>query len=61
MFYLLLKWNMYSNCLLFQSSCSSASPSFIFDDFVSSEVDRVLDKVVDDLISEATNIVASEI
>ena len=38
-------------------SCSSASPSFVSEDFLCSEVDRVLDKVVEDLISE---VVASE-
>jgi len=46
--------------LFFQSSCSSASPSFVSEDFLSSEVDRVLDKVVEDLISEAATIIASE-
>jgi hypothetical protein len=44
----------------FQSSCSSASPSFIFEDCLSSEVDQVLDKVVEDLIDEAAAIVALE-
>jgi len=43
-----------------QSSCSSASPSFVSKDFLCSEVDRVFDKVVEDLISEAATIVASE-
>ena len=46
--------------LIFQSSCSSASPNFVSEDFLCSEVDRVLDKVVEDLISEAATIVASE-
>ena len=46
--------------LFFLSSCSSASPSFVSEDFLSSEVDRVLDKVVEDLISEATTIVTFE-
>jgi hypothetical protein len=45
----------------FQSSCSSASPSYIFEDYLSSEVDHVLDKVVEDLIDEAAAIIASEI
>jgi hypothetical protein len=44
----------------FQSSCSSASPSYIFEDYLSSEVDHVLDRVVGDLIDEAATIVASE-
>jgi hypothetical protein len=44
----------------FQSSCSSSSPSYIFEDYLSSEVDHVLDRVVDDLIDEAAAIVASE-
>jgi hypothetical protein len=44
----------------FQSSCLSASPSFIFEDYLSSEVDQVLDRVVEDLIDEAATIVASE-
>jgi hypothetical protein len=44
----------------FQSSCSSASPSYVFEDYLSSEVDYVLDRVVEDLISEAATIVASE-
>ena len=46
--------------LFFQSLCSSASPSFASEDFLCSEVDRVLDKVVEDLISEAATIVDSE-
>jgi len=46
--------------LFFQSSCSSASPSFVSEDFLCSEVDRVLDKVDEDLISEAATIVAFE-
>jgi hypothetical protein len=44
----------------FQSSCSSASPSYISEDYLSSEVDHILDKVVEDLIDEAAAIVASE-
>jgi hypothetical protein len=44
----------------FQSSCLSASPSFISEDYLSSEVDQVLDRVVENLIDEATAIVASE-
>jgi hypothetical protein len=44
----------------FQPSCSSASSSYIFEDYLSSEVDHVLDRVVEDLIDEATAIVASE-
>jgi hypothetical protein len=44
----------------FQSSCSSASPSFIFEDYLSSEVDHVLDRVVEDLIDKVAAIVASE-
>jgi hypothetical protein len=36
-----------------QSSCSSASPSYVFKDYLSSEVDHVLDRVVEDLIDEA--------
>ena len=46
--------------LIFRSSCSSASPSFVSKDFLGSEVDRVLDKVVEDLISEAAAIIALE-
>jgi hypothetical protein len=44
----------------FQSSCSSASPSYVFEDYLSSEVDHVLDRVVEDLIDEATAVVTSE-
>jgi hypothetical protein len=44
----------------FRSSCSSASPSYVFEDFLSSEVDDILDRVVQDLIGEAAAIVASE-
>jgi hypothetical protein len=44
----------------FQSSCSSASPSFISEDYLSSEMDHVLDRVVEDLIDDAAAIVASE-
>jgi hypothetical protein len=36
-----------------QISCSSASPSYVFEDYLSSEVDHVLDRVVEDLIDEA--------
>ena len=46
--------------VFFQSLCSSASPSFVSENFLGSELDRVLDKVVEDLISEAATIVASE-
>ena len=46
--------------LFFQSSCSSVSPSFVSEDFLGSEVDRVLDKVIEDLISDAVTIVASK-
>ena len=46
--------------LFFQSSCSSALPSFVSKDFLGSEVDRVLDKVVEDLISEAATIETSK-
>jgi hypothetical protein len=42
----------------FQSSYSSASPSYIFEDYLSSEVNHVLDRVVEDLIDQATAIVA---
>ena len=41
--------------LFFQSSCLSTSPSFASEDFLGSEVDHVLDKVVEDLISEAVS------
>jgi hypothetical protein len=44
----------------FQSSCSSASPSYISEDYLSSEVDYVLNRVVEDFIDEAAAIVASE-
>jgi hypothetical protein len=44
----------------FQSSCSSASPIFISEDYLSLEVDQVLDRVVEDLIDEAAAIVALE-
>jgi hypothetical protein len=44
----------------FQSLCSSASPSYISEDYLSSEVDHVLDIVVKDLIDEAAAIVASK-
>jgi hypothetical protein len=40
--------------------CSKASPNFVSEDFLCSEVDHVLDKVVKDLISEAATIVVSE-
>ena len=46
--------------LFFQSLCSSASPSFVYEDFLRPEVDRILDKVVEDLISEAATIVVFE-
>jgi len=51
---------LYFDTLIFQSSCSSALPSFVSEDVLCSEVDRVLDEVVEDLIGEATTIVASE-
>ena len=51
---------LYFDTLIFQSSCSSVSPSFVSEDFLCSEVDRVLDKVVEDLISEAAAIIALE-
>jgi hypothetical protein len=44
----------------FQSSCSSASSSYISEDYLSSEVDHVLDRVVKDFIDEAAAIVSSE-
>jgi hypothetical protein len=44
----------------FQSSCSSASPSYVFEGYLSSEMDHVLDKVVEDLIEEAAAVVALE-
>jgi hypothetical protein len=44
----------------FQSLCSSALPSYISKDYLSSEVDHVLDRVVEDLIDKAATIVASE-
>jgi hypothetical protein len=44
----------------FQSSCSSASPSYVSEDYLSSEVDHVLDRVVEYLIDEAAAVVASE-
>ena len=50
---------LYFDTLIFQSSCSSASPSFVSEDFLRSEVDHVLDRVVEDLICEAATIVAS--
>ena len=51
---------LYFDTLIFHSSCSSASPNFVSKDFLCSEVDRVLDKIDEDLISEAVTIVASE-
>ena len=51
---------LYFDTLIFQSSCSSASPSFASEDIICLEVDHVLDKVVEDLISDATTIVALE-
>jgi hypothetical protein len=44
----------------FQSSCSSASPSYVSEDYLSSDLDHVLDRVVEDLIDEAAVVVASE-
>jgi hypothetical protein len=44
----------------FQSSYSSASPSYVSEDYLSSEVDHVLDRVVEDLIGEEVAVVASE-
>jgi hypothetical protein len=44
----------------FQSLCSSASSSFISEDYLSSEVDQVLDRVVEDLIDEAATIIVLE-
>jgi hypothetical protein len=35
-------------------------PSYVFEDYLSSEVDHVLDRVVEDLIDEAAAVVASE-
>jgi hypothetical protein len=46
--------------MCFQFSCSSASPSYIFEDYLSSEVDHNLDRVVEDLIDKAAAIVALE-
>jgi hypothetical protein len=45
---------------IFQSSCSSASPSCISEDFLRCKVDEVLDRVVEELISEAAFFVASK-
>jgi hypothetical protein len=45
---------------VFSVFVSSASPSFISEDYLSSEVDQVLDRVVEDLIDEAATIVALE-
>jgi len=50
---------LYFGTLIFQSSCSSASLSFVSEDFLCSEVDRVLDRVIEYLICEAATIVAS--
>jgi hypothetical protein len=44
----------------FQYSCSSASPSYVSENYLSLEVDHVLDRVVEDLIDEATTVVALE-
>jgi hypothetical protein len=44
----------------FQSSCLSASPSYVSKDYLSSEVDHVLDRVVEDMIDEVATVVASE-
>jgi hypothetical protein len=45
---------------IFQSSCSSASPNCVFEEFLRCKVDEVLDRVVEELISEAAFFVASE-
>jgi hypothetical protein len=45
---------------IFQSSCSSASPSCVSKEFLWCKVDQVLDRVVEELISEAAFFVASE-
>jgi hypothetical protein len=44
--------------VFFQSSCSSASLSYVSEDFLRCKVDRMFDRVVEDLISEAATIVA---
>jgi hypothetical protein len=38
----------------------SASPSYVFEEFLRCKVDQVLDRVVEDLISEAAFFVALE-
>jgi hypothetical protein len=38
---------------IFQSSCSSASPSYVSEEFLLCKVDEMLDRVVKELISEA--------
>jgi hypothetical protein len=35
-------------------------PSFVSEGYLSSEVDHVLDRVIEDLIDEAASVVASE-
>jgi hypothetical protein len=45
---------------IFQSSCLSASPSCISEEFLRCKVDEVLDRVVEELISEAAFFVASK-
>jgi hypothetical protein len=45
---------------IFQSSCSSASPSCVSEEFLRCKVDQVLDRVVEELISEAAIFVALE-
>ena len=58
---MIFEWDTkFLTLVFFQSSCSSASPSFVSEDFLRSKVDHMLDKVVEDLISEAATIVASE-
>jgi hypothetical protein len=45
---------------IFQSSCLSASPSCVSEEFLRCKVDQVLDRVVEELISEDAFFVASE-
>ena len=53
-------WKIFWHLYFSQSACSIASPSYVSEDFLRSKVDHMLDKVVEDLISEAKTIVASE-
>jgi hypothetical protein len=46
--------------LTLQSSCSSASPFVVSEDFLQSEASHISDEVVQDLVDESPNVVILE-